>query len=87
MKTAAIIFFLILAIIVPIWLTSRYDREQSTTQQFMYINKRIDSLKAIILVLSTNQDTIKSDLDTLKQGQKIIFDEVKKSEKSFWNLF
>ena len=92
MKTAAIIFVLILAIIVPIWLTSRYDREQLTTKQFMdrdaYLNKRIDSLKALLIQLQHGQDTIRTDLDTLKQGQRIIFDEVKKaSDKSFWTLF
>ena len=92
MKTAAIIFVLILAIIVPIWLTSRYDREQLTTKQFMdrdaYLNKRIDSLKALLIQLQHGQDTIRTDLDTLKQGQRIIFDEVKKaSDKSFWSVF
>ena len=92
MKTAAIIFFLILSIIIPIWLTSRYDQEQLTTQQFMerdaYLNARIDSLKTILIQLQQGQDTIRTDLDTLKQGQRIIFDEVKKaSDKSFWTLF
>jgi hypothetical protein len=53
-----------------------------------YLNKRIDSLKAMVIDLRKNQDTIKTDLDTLKSGQRIIFDEVKKkSEKTFWNLF
>lgn len=53
-----------------------------------YLNKRIDSLKAMVIDLAKNQDTIKTDLDTLKSGQRIIFDEVKKtSEKTFWNLF
>ena len=52
------------------------------------MNMRIDSLKAIILIMEQNQDTIKTDLDTLKNGQKIIFDEVKKaSDTNFWNLF
>lgn len=53
-----------------------------------YLNKRIDSLKAMIIYLGKNQDTIKKDLDTLKGGQRIIFDEVKKkSDINFWSLF
>ena len=53
-----------------------------------YLNARIDSLKTILIQLQQGQDTIRTDLDTLKQGQRIIFDEVKKaSDKSFWTLF
>lgn len=53
-----------------------------------YLNKRIDSLKAMVIDLRQNQDTIKIDLDTLKSGQRIIFDEVKKkNDKIFWSLF
>ena len=53
-----------------------------------YLNKRIDSLKAMVIDLRQNQDTIKKNLDTLKSGQKFIFDEVKKkSNSNFWSLF
>jgi hypothetical protein len=62
--------------------------EDKFLERDSYLNKRIDSLKAMVLDLAKNQDTIKTDLDTLKSGQRIIFDEVKKtSEKTFWNLF
>lgn len=56
--------------------------------------KRMDSLSKITKKLEMNQDTIKRkqdtlllDVDSLKLGQKIIFDEVKKSNTSFWDLF
>lgn len=62
--------------------------EDKFLERDVYLNKRIDSLKAMCIFLAKNQDTIKSDLDTLKSGQKIIFDEVKKqTNKDFWSLF
>lgn len=62
--------------------------EDKFLERDAYLNKRIDSLKAMCIFLAKNQDTIKSDLDTLKSGQKIIFDEVKKqTNKDFWSLF
>ena len=62
--------------------------EKKFLERDEYLNKRIDSLKAMVIYLGKNQDTIKKNLDTLKSGQKFIFDEVKKtSEKTFWSLF
>ena len=62
--------------------------EKKFLEKDEYLNKRIDSLKAMVLDLAKNQDTIKTDLDTLKSGQRIIFDEVKKqTNKDFWSLF
>lgn len=62
--------------------------EKKFLEKDEYLNKRIDSLKAMVIYLAKNQDTIKTDLDTLKYGQRIIFDEVKKvSQKDFWSLF
>lgn len=62
--------------------------EKKFLEKDEYLNKRIDSLKAMCIFLAKNQDSIKNDLDTLKCGQKIIFDEVKKqTNKDFWSLF
>ncbi|MBQ3656827.1 MAG: hypothetical protein II956_08295 [Bacteroidales bacterium] len=62
--------------------------EDKFLERDTYLNKRIDSLKKMVVYLAKNQDTIKRDLDTLKSGQKIIFDEVKKqTNKDFWSLF
>lgn len=62
--------------------------ESEFRESEIYLHKRIDSLKAMVLILYKNQDTMKADLDTLKCGQKIIFDEVKKSNnENFWSLF
>lgn len=50
--------------------------------------RQFDSLKTEISKLQAELDTVKANTDTLKLGQKVIFDEVKKSsEKSFWDLF
>lgn len=93
MKTAATILAVLIILIGVIWLNQYYQRtEQLTTQQFMerdeYLNRRIDSLQHLIIQLQDGQKDIRTDLDTLKQGQRIIFDEVKKaSDKSFWTLF
>lgn len=93
MKTIATIAAVIFILIGIIWVNQYFQRtEQLTTQQFMerdaYLNARIDSLKMLLIQLQHGQDTIRTDLDTLKQGQRIIFDEVKKaSDKSFWTLF
>lgn len=66
--------------------------EQLSKQEFeqrdAYLNKRIDSLKALILEIKASQDTIRTDLDTLKKGQAIIYNEVKKvASKSFLDMF
>lgn len=93
MKTAATILAVLIILIGVIWLNQYYQRtEQLTKQQFMerdeYLNRRIDSLQNLIIQLQDGQKDIRTDLDTLKQGQRIIFDEVKKaSDKSFWTLF
>ncbi len=66
--------------------------EQLSKQEFAerdaYLNKRIDSLKTLILEIKASQDTIRTDLDTLKKGQVIIYNEVKKvASKSFLDMF
>jgi len=62
--------------------------EKKFIERDEFLNKRIDSLKAMVIYLGKNQDTIKKNLDTLKSGQKFIFDEVKKkNDKNFWSLF
>ena len=94
MKNIVIVVLSILLLLGVVGFLSQLmsHSQQLTKQEFeerdAYLNKRIDSLKAMVLVLYKNQDTIKYDLDTLKYGQKIIFDEVKKaSDKSFFDLF
>lgn len=32
-------------------------------------------------------DTVKHDLDTLKAGQAVIYEQVKRDKKSFWDFF
>ena len=94
MKNIVIVVLSILLLLgIVVFLSQLLQHSQQLTKQEFeerdaYLNMRIDSLKAIILIMEQNQDTIKTDLDTLKNGQKIIFDEVKKaSDTNFWNLF
>jgi hypothetical protein len=61
--------------------------EEEFRKSEKYLNMRIDTLRNMCLFLQKNQDTIKKDLDTLKNGQRIIFDEVKKKNQNFWSLF
>lgn len=66
--------------------------EQLSKQEFeqrdAYLNKRIDSLKTLLIEVKASQDTIRTDLDTLKKGQQIIYNEVKKvASKSFFDNF
>jgi len=56
------------------------------------LNKRIDSLKddtefiiELTDELEANQDTIKQNIDTLKGGQRVIYDEVKEGNTSFFD--
>lgn len=94
MKNIVIVVLSILLLLGVVGFLSQLlqHSQQLTKQEFeerdAYLNKRIDSLKAMVLVLYKNQDTIKHDLDTLKQGQVIIYNEVKKvASKSFFDNF
>ncbi len=48
--------------------------------------RRIDSLSAKLDTLQNSVNRIDSNVDTLKKGQVIIFDEVKKQPKTLWEL-
>ena len=93
MKTAATILAVLLILIGVIGINQYFQRtEQLTQKEFAernaYLNKRIDSLKTLILEIKASQDTIRTDLDTLKKGQVIIYNEVKKvASKSFFDNF
>lgn len=93
MKTAATILAVLLILIGVIGINQYFQRtEQLTQKEFAerdaYLNKRIDSLKTLLIEVKANQDTIRTDLDTLKKGQQIIYNEVKKvASKSFFENF
>ena len=93
MKTAATILAVLLILIGVIGINQYFQRtEQLTQKEFAerdaYLNKRIDSLKTLLIEVKASQDTIRTDLDTLKKGQVIIYNEVKKvASKSFFENF
>ena len=64
-----------------------YFKEKQTTDDLHY-RKQFDSLKTEIYRIKAELDEVKANTDTLKVGQRVIFDEVKKnSEKSFLFFF
>lgn len=64
-----------------------YFKEKQTADDLHY-RKQFDSLKTEIFRIKAELDEVKANTDTLKVGQRIIFDEVKKNaEKSFWDFF
>lgn len=93
MKNFAILLGAVLISVIILAFAVSFQRdEQLTKQEFAnrdaYLNKRIDSLKTLILEIKASQDTIRTDLDTLKMGQEIIYNEVKKvASKSFLDMF
>lgn len=93
MKNIAILLSAVLISIIILAFAVSFERnEQLTQKEFAerdaYLNKRIDSLKTLILEIKASQDTIRTNLDTLKQGQEIIYNEVKKvASKSFLDMF
>jgi hypothetical protein len=93
MKTAATILAVLLILIGVIGINQYFQRtEQLTQKEFAerdaYLNKRIDSLKTLLIEVKASQDTIRTDLDTLKKGQVIIYNEVKKvASKNFLDMF
>lgn len=64
-----------------------YFKEKRTTDN-LYYRQQFDSLKTEIFRIKAELDEVKANTDTLKVGQRIIYDEVKKNaEKSFWDFF
>lgn len=49
--------------------------------------RRIDELESKIDSLQSNVSHIGNDIDTLKKGQVVIFNEVRKDGETFWSKF
>lgn len=77
----------IVALCFFILVIAAYFKEKQTADDLHY-RKQFDSLKTEIFRIKAELDEVKANTDTLKVGQRIIFDEVKKNaEKSFWDFF
>ncbi|MCQ2250274.1 MAG: DUF1664 domain-containing protein [Bacteroidales bacterium] len=63
--------------------TATSDELKATERE---LARRIDSLSAKLDTLQTSVNRIDSNVDTLKKGQVIIFDEVKKQPMTLWEL-
>ena len=61
---------------------------QGLKRDHIRIMEHITALERTTDTIKTELRTVKANTDTLKQGQQLIFDEVKKvNDKSFWDLF
>lgn len=77
----------VLILVFVLILISSYFKQKAKTND-LYYRQQFDSLKTEIFRIKTELDEVKANTDTLKVGQRIIYDEVKKNaEKSFWDFF
>lgn len=77
----------VLILVFVLILISSYFKRKAKTND-LYYRQQFDSLKTEIFRIKAELDEVKANTDTLKVGQRIIYDEVKKNaEKSFWDFF
>lgn len=61
---------------------------QEFRSQFGKVLTELDSVKAELRAANRKIDELKADTDTLKQGEAIIYNEVKKAnDKTIWDFF
>lgn len=61
---------------------------QEFRSQFGKVLTELDSVKAELRAANKKIDELKADTDTLKQGEAIIYNEVKKAnDKTIWDFF
>lgn len=98
--TGIIIYIVISLIVFTLWVwgTATADKEASKTDiekvrqefrsQFGKVLNELDSVKAELRAANQKIDELKADTDTLKQGEAIIYNEVKKAnDKTIWDFF
>lgn len=97
-KTLYILLALIAVAICLIYFVNRNDNtvtpddinkvRQEFRSQFGKVLNELDSVKAELKAANKKIDELKADTDTLKQGEAIIFNEVKKAnDKTIWDFF
>lgn len=87
-KIILIVFVVIIWVCASAYFKSNHDIELEK------IHNRLDSIENAMQHLKRNQDTIKFDVknlrldaDTLKRGQSVIFNEVRRAaDRSFWDF-
>lgn len=94
-----ILFILTAAVICLIFIVNRNDENaanktdiekvrQEFRSQFSKVLTELDSVKAELRAANKKIDELKADTDTLKQGEAIIYNEVKKAnDKTIWDFF
>jgi len=98
MKTTIITILCVLAILFGAGMFAKSKFDYVTSEEFKVahaiLNQKIDSIKTqlntvekTVKTIEFNTDTIKSDITKLQKGQEIIYNEVRKTNVSFWDLF
>ena len=100
MKNKGFILFILTAVaICLIFIVNRIDENaasktdiekvrQEFRSQFGKVLTELDSVKAELRAANKKIDELKADTDTLKQGEAIIYNEVKKAnDKTIWDFF
>lgn len=98
--TGIIIFIVISLIVFTMWVwgTATTDKEATKTDiekvrqefrsQFVKVLNELDSVKMELRAANKKIDELKEDTDTLKKGEAIIYNEVRKAnEKTLWDFF
>ena len=81
MKNVIIIICLLVAIIF-------FIEKNTGDSNFKSLKREVDSIKKVTYLINHKVDTIQYNIDTLKKGQVIIYNEVKKTQnKTFWDFF
>ena len=91
---------LVIILCAGIWFALSYYNinKEVTREEFLketrVINLKLDSLERISNIINLKTDSIndnvkeiKLSIDTLKKGQSIIYEQVKKSNNTFWEMF
>ena len=100
MKNKGFILFILTAVVICfIYFMNRNDEvgasktdiekaRQEFRSQFGKVMNELDSVKAELRAANRKIDELKADTDTLKKGEAIIYNEVKKAnEKTLWDFF
>lgn len=98
-KTLYILLALIVVAICLIYFVNRTDEDavsktdiekvrQEFRSQFVKVLNELDSVKMELRAANKKIDELKEDTDTLKKGEAIIYNEVRKAnEKTLWDFF
>ena len=98
MKKTLYILLALIVVAICYYIVNRNDNtvtpddinkvRQEFRSQFGKVLTELDSVKAELRAANKKIDELKADTDTLKQGEAIIYNEIKKAnDKTIWDFF